>query len=119
MLFGYHVDFDGNEAQNILLETVVTSGGVEKQIGYHPDGYLTFHNGAGWVRPSAKYTETVGDGVTKIFTVNHGLNTEFVTVMVIDVLTKQVVLPKITIQDVDNIVVEFSKAQNYRVVVTG
>lgn len=119
MLFAYHVDFDGNEAQNILLETVATSGGVEKQLGYHPDGYLTYHNGDDWVRPTAKFATTVGDGVLKIHTVTHNLNTEDVAVSVIDPITKLVVLPKITIQDANNIIVEFSKTQDYRIVVTG
>ena len=119
MLFAYHADFDGNEAQNILLETITPSGGVEKQVGYHPDQYLTYHNGVEWVRLVGKYSETVGDGVNKIFTVNHNLNTEDVTVSVFDVLTKQLVLAKVNYIDIDNVQIEVSKTDNYRVVVTG
>jgi len=72
--------------------------------------------------PGTSFTDTVGDNINTLFTVNHNLNTSMVFVQVVRDATGEFVYPDITIIDPDNIDVEFSIApavDEYRVNILG
>lgn len=70
----------------------------------------------------SKHVSNIGDGTSKIFTVNHRLDTKDITCTIIDNSTNQTVVMTCKIRDNNNIELEFIKppaTNEYRVVIIG
>lgn len=69
-----------------------------------------------------KFVSAFGDGVAKVYELNHNFNTEDVVVSILDTSTKEVVYPSVVNYSVSSIKVEFSEAPSsnaYKAIVIG
>jgi hypothetical protein len=67
-----------------------------------------------------KYSDTIGDGSTTTFPINHGLNTEDISVVIKNTNTGAIENADIIINGIDNITLIFTSAPNlneYRVTI--